>query len=124
MPTEKRAERCSALAVHKGRKSGGAPRGLMHPRPGFTAQSGRATPEPGEQPGTGGGEAMRSRFSRVQMRDLMLILAPALLVIGGAVWLALRIADPPPPTRFVISAATAGSPYYRYAERYAPVFAR
>src|SRR5215475_5808320 len=67
---------------------------------------------------------MRSRFSLVQLRDLMFIAVPALAVIAAAVWLALRFADPPPPARFVISAASAGSPYHRYAERYAPVFAR
>ncbi|MFZ1103761.1 MAG: TAXI family TRAP transporter solute-binding subunit [Hyphomicrobiaceae bacterium] len=67
---------------------------------------------------------MRSRLSRVQLRDLMFILVPALVAIAGAVWLALRFADPPPPSRFVISAATAGSPYHRLAERYAPVFKR
>jgi TRAP-type uncharacterized transport system substrate-binding protein len=61
---------------------------------------------------------------RVQWRDLAFILVPALLAVFGAVWLALRFADPPPPSRFVISAATAGSPYHRIALRYAPVFKR
>ena len=55
---------------------------------------------------------MRTRFSQVQLRDLMFILVPAIIAIGAAVWLALRFADPPPPGRFVISAATAGSPYH------------
>jgi TRAP-type uncharacterized transport system substrate-binding protein len=67
---------------------------------------------------------MPSRRSRVQLRDLVLIAVPAVLVVGLAIWLALRFADPPPPGRFVISAATAGSPYYTIAERYAPVFKR
>jgi uncharacterized protein len=65
---------------------------------------------------------MRSRLS--QWRDLAFIIVPAVLAVVGAVWLALRFADPPPPGRFVISAATAGSPYFRLAERYAPVFKR
>jgi TRAP-type uncharacterized transport system substrate-binding protein len=67
---------------------------------------------------------MRARFSRVQLRDLMFIAVPALIAIVGAVWLALRFADPPPPATFVVSAATKGSPYYRFAERYRPIFAR
>jgi TRAP-type uncharacterized transport system substrate-binding protein len=67
---------------------------------------------------------MRSRFSRVQLRDLALIAVPALIVIAGAIWLALRFADPPPPATFVVSAATEGSPYYRYAESYRPAFER
>jgi hypothetical protein len=36
----------------------------------------------------------------------------------------MRVADPPPPSRFVVSAATAGSPYHRFAERYRPAFER
>ena len=67
---------------------------------------------------------MRSRFSRVQLRDLMFVVVPALVAVFGAVWLALRFADPPPPSKFVVSAATAGSPYHRYAERYRPFFER
>jgi TRAP-type uncharacterized transport system substrate-binding protein len=67
---------------------------------------------------------MRSRLSRVQLRDLAFIVVPALVAVVGAVWFALRFADPPPPSRFVISAATAGSPYHKIAERYAPVFKR
>jgi TRAP-type uncharacterized transport system substrate-binding protein len=57
-------------------------------------------------------------------RDVLVIGVPALIVIVAAVWFALRFADPPPPATFVISAATAGSPYYRFAERYRPVFER
>ncbi len=67
---------------------------------------------------------MRTRFSRVQLRDLAFIAVPVVIAIAGAVWLALRFADPPPPRTFVISAATAGSPYHRFAERYRPYFER
>ncbi|MBO0766597.1 MAG: ABC transporter substrate-binding protein [Hyphomicrobiaceae bacterium] len=67
---------------------------------------------------------MRARFSRVQLRDLLFIAVPALIAIIGAGWLALRFADPPPPGTFVISAATKGSPYYRFAEGYRPLFER
>src|SRR5262245_50159568 len=67
---------------------------------------------------------MRFRLSLVQLRDLMFIAVPVLIAIVAAIWLALRFADPPPPAKFVISAATKGSPYYRYAESYRPVFER
>jgi uncharacterized protein len=67
---------------------------------------------------------MRNRFSRVQLRDLMFIAVPAVLAIGAAVWLALRFADPSPPGTFVVSAASAGSPYHRFAESYRPYFER
>jgi uncharacterized protein len=67
---------------------------------------------------------MRTKFSRVQLRDLAFIAVPVALALGIAVWLALRFADPPPPATFVISAATAGSPYHRFAESYRPYFER
>jgi uncharacterized protein len=67
---------------------------------------------------------MRTRFSRVQLRDLMFIAVPAVIAVGAAAWMALRFADPPPPGTFVISAASAGSPYHRFAERYRPFFER
>src|SRR5262245_46474537 len=67
---------------------------------------------------------MQFSLSRVQLRDLMFIAVPALIAIVAAIWLALRFADPPPPATFVISAATKGSPYYRYAESYRPAFER
>jgi uncharacterized protein len=67
---------------------------------------------------------MRTRFSRIQLRDVMFIAVPAVLAVVAAVWLALRFADPPPPANFVVSAATAGSPYHRFAESYRPYFER
>jgi TRAP-type uncharacterized transport system substrate-binding protein len=67
---------------------------------------------------------MRSRFALFQLRDVFLIGLPILLVLAGAVWFAFRFADPPPPSTFVVSAATKGSPYFRYAERYQATFAR
>jgi TRAP-type uncharacterized transport system substrate-binding protein len=57
-------------------------------------------------------------------RDMAFIVVPVLIAVAGAVWFALRFADPPPPATFVISAATTGSPYYHYAELYRPAFAR
>ena len=67
---------------------------------------------------------MRSKFAFSQLRDWLLIVLPVLLVVVGAIWFALRFVDPAPPGTFVISAATSGSPYYRYAERYQATFRR
>jgi TRAP-type uncharacterized transport system substrate-binding protein len=67
---------------------------------------------------------MRTRFSRIQLRDVMFIAVPAVLALLAAVWLALRFADPPPPDSFVVAAASAGSPYHRFAESYRPYFER
>ena len=67
---------------------------------------------------------MRSRFSLFQTRELLLVGLPLLAVAFGAISLALHFVDPPPPRTLVMSAATSGSPYYRYAERYKATFAR
>ena len=65
---------------------------------------------------------MRSRsFLR---SEVLIIVIPALLVAAAVVWLASRLVDPAPPGVFVVSAATAGSPYYRYAEMYRDTFKR
>ena len=67
---------------------------------------------------------MRSRFALFQLRELLLIVLPVVLVAAGAIWFALRFVDPAPPGTFVVSAASAGSPYHRYAERYQATFKR
>jgi uncharacterized protein len=67
---------------------------------------------------------MRSKFARFQARELLLVVLPVLAIVFGAIWLALRFVDPAPPRTFVVSAASAGSPYYRYAERYKATFKR
>ena len=67
---------------------------------------------------------MRSKFVRFQLRDLLFIALPALLIVIGVIWFALRFVNPAPPGTLVLSAATSGSPYYRYAERYQATFER
>lgn len=67
---------------------------------------------------------MRSRHVLFQLRDFLFVVLPIVLILVGAVWFALRFVDPAPPTTFVVSAATVGSPYYRYAERYQATFRR
>src|SRR5215472_1859400 len=67
---------------------------------------------------------MRSRFSLIQTRELLFVALPLLAVLFGVVWVALVLVHPAPPGTFVISAASPGSPYWRYAERYKATFAR
>ena len=67
---------------------------------------------------------MRSKFARFQVRELLLVVLPLLAIVFGAIWLALHFVDPAPPHTFVVSTASAGSPYYRYAERYKAAFKR
>ncbi|MGE0848732.1 MAG: TAXI family TRAP transporter solute-binding subunit [Hyphomicrobiaceae bacterium] len=65
---------------------------------------------------------MRSRFAAFQPRDILLVAVPLLALVAGAAWIALWFGDPAPPQPFVLSSASAGSPYHRYAERYKSVF--
>src|ERR1700704_4716245 len=67
---------------------------------------------------------MRSKFALFQTRELLLVVLPVLAVVLGAIWLATRFVDPAPPRTFVVSTASAGSPYHRYAERYKATFKR
>ncbi len=48
----------------------------------------------------------------------------AILICAGAFWFALRYVKPAPPSSFVISAATEGSPYYQLALRFKEEIAR
>lgn len=59
---------------------------------------------------------------RPRAKDFIFFALPVLLLVAAAVTLALYLVNPGPPGTFVISAASAGSPYYRYAERYREVF--
>jgi TRAP transporter TAXI family solute receptor len=53
-----------------------------------------------------------------QLRDLLGIFLPALLVVGGAFFVTLQFVQPAPPNRIVVAAASKGSPYFDLAERY------
>jgi TRAP-type uncharacterized transport system substrate-binding protein len=65
---------------------------------------------------------MRPRFT--QRRELLLIVLPVVLVVMGALWFALRLVDPAPPSVLVVTSASTGSPYHRYAEQYQATFKR
>lgn len=67
---------------------------------------------------------MRSKMGFFQSREALLVVLLALLVAGGGIWVALRLADPAPPAVFVVSAASSGSPYFRNAQRYQETFRR
>ena len=67
---------------------------------------------------------MRTRFVLFPLRDVLIVGLPLLLIIGATVWFLQGLVDPAPPTTFVISAASPGSPYHRYAERYQATFKR
>ncbi len=57
---------------------------------------------------------MRRFFSR----EFLAVFIPAALICVSAIWFTLRYVKPAPPTSFVISAASKGSPYYDLALRF------
>ena len=67
---------------------------------------------------------MRFSVLHPRARDLLFVALPVLLLVVALVTFALYLVNPGPPGTFVMSAASSGSPYYRYAERYREVFAR
>src|SRR5262245_33300357 len=67
---------------------------------------------------------MQPRLHTIRLRDAILFGALLLALMTAIAWLVLRFADPAPPSVFVLSTASAGSPYYRYGDRYRAVFER
>lgn len=67
-------------------------------------------------------EIINSRLrdiSATQFRELVLVLAPVLLVIAGALWVASRFIEPAPPTKFAISTASQSGNYFATGRKYA-----
>ena len=50
--------------------------------------------------------------------EYLALFIPAVMICVAAVWFALLYVKPAPPSSFVISAASAGSPYYDLALRF------
>lgn len=67
---------------------------------------------------------MRTAGRSALTREILIIAVCVLLALAGLAWLALRMAGSAPPSKLVLASASQGSPYDRFAERYAPVFAR
>ena len=66
----------------------------------------------------------RARVIGVSWRDLTFSVLPILLVMGIAVWAALRFIHPPPPDTIIMSAGPEGSSFRLNADRYAKILAR
>ena len=67
---------------------------------------------------------MQAKLPMIRPRDVVLLAVLLLALVGAVVWLMLHFADPAPPSVFVLSTASAGSPYHRYGEHYRAVFER
>jgi TRAP-type uncharacterized transport system substrate-binding protein len=67
---------------------------------------------------------MQPRLHTIRLRDAVLYSVLLLALMAAIGWFVLRFAGPAPPSAFVLSTASAGSPYHRYGERYKAVFER
>jgi len=65
-----------------------------------------------------------TKLVTVSWRDLLVIVAPVLLVTVLAAWLAVKFIRPAPPDSIVILTGPKESGYYNVAERYAKIIAR
>jgi TRAP transporter TAXI family solute receptor len=62
--------------------------------------------------------------SQLSARDLVAVILPALLVIGGVLWFAQKFVQPAPPRTLTISSGYDGGAYYAVAMRYREILAR
>ena len=60
-------------------------------------------------------------ISAVQLRELILILAPVVMLVLGALWIASRFIQPAPPTKIAISTASETGNYYATGRKYAEI---
>lgn len=65
-----------------------------------------------------------ARFVAVSWRDLAMSFGPALLLGGAAIWLAITLIQPAPPTRLTLSAGPPGSTNWTAAQKYKRILAR
>ncbi len=67
---------------------------------------------------------MEPNVSRSQLREILLIVGPAVLLVAGAFWLAFQFVEPAPPKVVKLSAGNAAGAYYAFALRYKEILAR
>ncbi|WP_414450251.1 TAXI family TRAP transporter solute-binding subunit [Burkholderia sp. 22PA0099] len=65
-----------------------------------------------------------TRFVTVSWRDLAMSFGPALLLGGAAIWLAIRLIQPAPPTHLTLSAGPPGSTNWSAAQKYKRILAK
>ncbi|KAF1049645.1 MAG: hypothetical protein GAK41_01702 [Burkholderia gladioli] len=65
-----------------------------------------------------------TRFVAVSWRDLAMSFGPALLLGGAAIWLAIRLIQPAPPTHLTLSAGPPGSTNWSTAQKYKRILAK
>ncbi|SAL66567.1 TRAP-type transport system periplasmic component-like protein [Caballeronia cordobensis] len=65
-----------------------------------------------------------ARFVAISWRDLALTFGPILLVCAAALWLAVRLIQPAPPSTLTIAAGPKGSSFWNSAQKYKAILAR
>ncbi len=65
-----------------------------------------------------------ARFVAISWRDLAVSFGPILLVSIAAIWLAVRLIQPAPPSTLTISAGPKGSTFWNTAQKYRAILAR
>lgn len=65
-----------------------------------------------------------ARVIAVSWRDLAVSMGPILLISAAAIWLAIRLIQPAPPSTLTISAGPPGSSFWNAAQRYKTILAR
>jgi len=63
-------------------------------------------------------------LSQLSLRDMIAVLLPALLVIGGVLWAAHYFVKPAPPKSLTISSGADGGAYHGFAMQYREILAR
>lgn len=67
---------------------------------------------------------MKARFVAISWRDLAVSFGPMLILIGVAVWLAIWLIRPAPPTTLTIATGPEHSSFWNTAEKYRKILAR
>jgi TRAP-type uncharacterized transport system substrate-binding protein len=65
-----------------------------------------------------------ARFVAISWRDLAVSFGPILLIAAVAIWVAVRLIQPAPPSTLTISAGPEGSTFWTAAQRYKTILAR
>jgi TRAP transporter TAXI family solute receptor len=66
----------------------------------------------------------RRALREVSLKDLLLALGPALVLIALAFWVAFKFVQPAPPRQLTIVTGAEGGAYYAFAQRYRDILAR
>ncbi|MFL9907981.1 TAXI family TRAP transporter solute-binding subunit [Paraburkholderia sp. RL17-337-BIB-A] len=65
-----------------------------------------------------------ARFVAISWRDLAVSFGPILLIAAAAIWVAVRLIQPAPPSTLTISAGPEGSTFWNAAQKYKTILAR